>query len=146
MEWIIKNQNFYWYMAFFLSEAVEASLSYFFENWMMKVKYPKLRIIQIPSNTILQAYFYLSDPNYFWRFNMRYPVTPCAPLTHRFSDLPSALQWKITLLATVEDCKRVADHVHWETIVVAVRPMLTLPPASKAVSRLSASWYTCRRT
>ena len=61
-------------MAFFLSEAVEASLCYFFENWMMKVKYPKLRIIQIPSNTILQAYFYLSDPNYFWRFNMRYPV------------------------------------------------------------------------
>ena len=52
-------------MAFFLSEVVEASLGYFFENWMMKVKYPKLRIIQIPSNTILQAYFYLSDPNYF---------------------------------------------------------------------------------
>ena len=39
-------------------------------------------------------------------------ITPCAPLTHIFSDLPSALQWKITLLATVEDCKRVADHVH----------------------------------
>ena len=46
----------------------------------------------------------------------------------------------ITLLATVDDCNKVADQVHWETIVVAVRPMLTLPPASKAVSRLSASW------
>ena len=46
----------------------------------------------------------------------------------------------VTLLATVDDCNKVADQVHWETIVVAVRPMLTLPPASKAVSRLSASW------
>ena len=46
----------------------------------------------------------------------------------------------ITLLATVDDCNKVADQVHWETIVVAVKPMLTLPPASKAVSRLSASW------
>ena len=44
-----------------------------------------------------------------------------------------------TLLATVEDCNKVADQVHWDTIVVAVKPMLTLPPASKAVSRLSAS-------
>ena len=44
-----------------------------------------------------------------------------------------------TLLATVELCSRVADQVHWETMVVAVNPMETLPPASKAVSRLSAS-------
>jgi hypothetical protein len=61
-------------MASFLSEAVEASLCYFFENLLMKLKYPNLRIIQIPSNIISQAYFYLSGPNYFWRFNMRYPV------------------------------------------------------------------------
>ena len=46
----------------------------------------------------------------------------------------------LTLLATVEDWRRVADQVHWDTMVVAVRPMETLPPASKAVSRLSASW------
>ena len=69
-----------------------------------------------------------------------------------------------TLLATVELWRRVADHVHWETMVVAVKPIetlgirfhfgivekelliadglriKTLPPASKAVSRLSASW------
>ncbi len=44
------------------------------------------------------------------------------------------------MLATVDDCNSVADQVHCETIVVAVRPMLTLPPASKAVSKLSASW------
>jgi hypothetical protein len=31
----------------------------------MKLKYPNLRIIQIPSNKILQAYLYLSCPNYF---------------------------------------------------------------------------------
>ena len=47
---------------------------------------------------------------------------------------------KFTLLATVELWSRVADQVHWETMVVAVKPMDTLPPASKAVSRLSASW------
>ena len=51
-----------------------------------------------------------------------------------------------TLLATVELWRRVADQVHWETMVVAVRPMETLPPASKAVSRLSASRYTYFRT
>ena len=45
-------------------------------------------------------------------FPLKGLITPCTPLTHIFSDLPSALQWKITLLATVEDCKRVADHVH----------------------------------
>ena len=45
-----------------------------------------------------------------------------------------------TLLATVEDWRRVADQVHCETMVVAVSPMDTLPPASKAVSKLSASW------
>ena len=68
------------------------------------------------------------------------------------------------MLATVELWRRVADQVHWETIVVAVKPIetlgirfhlgfvekelliadglmiKTLPPASKAVSRLSASW------
>ena len=32
VEWIIKNLNFHWYMAPFRSEAVEASLCYFFEN------------------------------------------------------------------------------------------------------------------
>ena len=32
-----------------------------------------------------------------------------------------------TLLATVDDWRRVADQVHWETMVVAVRPMETLP-------------------
>ena len=31
----------------------------------------------------------------------------------------------LTLLATVDDCSSVADQVHWLTIVVAVRPMLT---------------------
>ena len=48
-----------------------------FLNWLMKLKYPNLRIIQIPSNKILQAYLYLSCPNYFWHFNVRYPVVDC---------------------------------------------------------------------
>ena len=36
-----------WYL--FLSEAVEASLCYFFENWLMKLKCPNLSNIQTPS-------------------------------------------------------------------------------------------------
>ena len=52
VEWIIKNPNFYWYMVLFLSEAVEASLCYFFKNWLVKLKFPNLRNIQIPSNKI----------------------------------------------------------------------------------------------
>ena len=41
------------YLVPFLSEAIEASQCYFFENWLMNLKYPNLRIILIPSNTIL---------------------------------------------------------------------------------------------
>ena len=33
----------------FLSKAVEASLLYFLENWLMKLKSPNLRNIHIPS-------------------------------------------------------------------------------------------------
>ena len=33
LDWIIKNPLFYWFLAPFLLEAVEASLSYFFKNW-----------------------------------------------------------------------------------------------------------------
>ena len=52
VEWFIKNLNFHWYMAPFLSEAVEASLCYFFENWWMKLKCHNLRNTQIPSNKV----------------------------------------------------------------------------------------------
>ena len=52
VEWFIKNLNFPWYMAPFLSEAVEASLCYFFENWWMKLKCHNLRNTQISSNKI----------------------------------------------------------------------------------------------
>lgn len=42
----------------------------------------------------------------------------------------------LTLLATVEDCSNVAAQVHCDTMVVAVNPALTLPPASNWVSKL----------
>ena len=45
----------------------------------------------------------------------------------------------LALLATVEDWRSVAVQVHWDTMVVAVSPIDTFPPASKAVSRLSES-------
>ena len=43
VDWILKNPIFHWYLVPFLSEAVEASLCYFFENWLMKIKCPNLR-------------------------------------------------------------------------------------------------------
>ena len=42
LEWIIENPIFHWYLILFLAEAVEASLCYFFENWLMKLKFPNL--------------------------------------------------------------------------------------------------------
>ena len=60
--------------------------------------------------------------------------------TYRITAQYSTVQYPLTLLATVDDCSRVAVHVHWDTMVVAVSPMETFPPASKAVSRLSESW------
>ena len=50
VEWILKNPNFHWYLVPFLLEAVEASLCYFFENWLTKLKCPILRNIQILSS------------------------------------------------------------------------------------------------
>ena len=49
MEYNIKFFIFHWYMVPFLSEAVEVSLCYFFENWLMKCKCPNLRNTQLPS-------------------------------------------------------------------------------------------------
>ena len=46
------HENQFWILAHFLSEAVEASLCYFFKNWLVKLKLPNLRNIQIPSNKI----------------------------------------------------------------------------------------------
>ena len=69
------------------------------------------------------------------------PIWPTDPVLQTFLiSLTSPPSLPLTLLATVEDWRRVADQVHWDTMVVAVRPMETFPPASKAVSRLSESW------
>ena len=46
------HENPFWILAPFLSEAVEASLCDFFKNWLVKLKFPNLRNIQIPSNKI----------------------------------------------------------------------------------------------
>ena len=47
-KWILKNPNFYWYLAIFLSEAVEASRRYFFENKLIKLKCPHLLKVLLP--------------------------------------------------------------------------------------------------
>ena len=61
-------------LATFLSEAVEDSWCYFFENWFMKLKiYDLLK----PLGTITQQNywsFYPSDLIYFIFFTMRHPV------------------------------------------------------------------------
>ena len=74
VEWIIKNTIFHWYMVLFLLEAVEANLCHFFENWLMKLKFPNLRNMQTPSNKIFLAYFYLLKPFQKKHFNVEHPV------------------------------------------------------------------------
>ena len=58
----------------FLSEVAEASIFYFFKNWLMKLKCPNLLK---PLDTIIQENyqpFYPSEPFRILRFQMRHPV------------------------------------------------------------------------
>ena len=74
VEWIIKNPIVYWYLIPSLLKAVEVSQCYFFENWLMKVKFPNLLK---PLGTLIQENywsFYPSEPFRIPRFNMRHPV------------------------------------------------------------------------
>ena len=52
VDWIIKNLNFYYYLAIFMSEAAEASQYYFFEKILIKLKCPHLP-------NVLQPFFEL---------------------------------------------------------------------------------------
>ena len=66
---------FYWYLIPLLSEAVEASRCYFFENWLIKFKCPNL--LNTLGTMIQDNYqsLYLSGPFTLARFNMRHPVS-----------------------------------------------------------------------
>ena len=64
----------YWILATFLSEAVEASRCYFFENQECISKVYNLRIPKLLSNMIFCKYFNLSEPIHNVQFNVRYPV------------------------------------------------------------------------
>lgn len=46
------------------------------------------------------------------------------------------VSYDLTFAATVDDWRRVAAQVHWDTMVVAVRPTDTRPPASKLKSNI----------
>ena len=50
VKWITKHPIFHWNLVPFLSESVEASLCYFFEKWLTKLKCPILWNIQILSS------------------------------------------------------------------------------------------------
>ena len=74
VEWIIKNPLFPWYLIPFLSEAVEASLCYFFEIWWMKLKCP---LVMKPLVTKVQENsqsFYPSEPLRIIHFTMGHLV------------------------------------------------------------------------
>ena len=69
---IIKYQVEFWQP--FMLEAVEASRWHFFENWLMKLKFPHLLK---PLATIIQQnhwFFYPSGPFSYDHFNMIHPV------------------------------------------------------------------------
>ena len=75
-----------WILAPFLSEAVEASLCHFFENWWMKLKFP---YILRPLGTIYQQNhwsFYSSEPFTSGHFNIRHPV---------YTRTPFLIKWKL---------------------------------------------------
>ena len=57
-DWIIKNPNFYWYLAIFLSEAAVASQCYFFRNKLIKLKCPNLLNVLPPHHLGLQSISY----------------------------------------------------------------------------------------
>ena len=62
------------YLRPFLSEAVEASLCYFFENWLIKLKCPNLLK---PLGTIIHQhsqFYYPLEPFSFHHFNVSHPV------------------------------------------------------------------------
>ena len=59
---------------FFLSEAVEASWCYFFENWLIKTKCHNL-LNRPPKRWNWKSQsVHLSEPIYFVHFNVRHPV------------------------------------------------------------------------
>ena len=57
-----------------MSEAVEVSRWYFFENQECILKIYHLSIQKLLSNKILLGYFNLSPPIHKVQFNVRYPV------------------------------------------------------------------------
>ena len=94
VEWILENPIFHWYLVPFLSEAVEASPCYFFQNWLMKLKCPNLLK---PLDTIIQENcqpFYPSEPFRILRFQMRHPVVENQGITT--TPLHSGWDWFIT--------------------------------------------------
>ena len=72
---IIKNSIFNWNLRSFLSEALEASLCYLFEIWLMKHKSPNLLK---PLGTTIHKnsqFYYPPEPFSFHHFNVRHPVS-----------------------------------------------------------------------
>ena len=49
----------------------------------------------------------------------------------------------VTLAVSVALCRISPGHINWEATVTAVKLSVTLPPASKVVSRLCSSWKMC---
>ena len=86
-------------MITFLLEAVEASLCYFFKNWLMKHKSPNLLK---PLGTIIHQnsqFYYPSEPFSFHHFNVRHPVsTDYTPLAMVFNILQKSKHF-LTLLS-----------------------------------------------
>ena len=71
---ILKNQIFHWYLVLFLLEAVEASLCYFFDNWLMKLKCPNLRNTQIPSFWPKSCFYMASEVFKVYQIRSKDPV------------------------------------------------------------------------
>ena len=137
VEWIIKNPNFHWYPIPFLSEAVEASGHYFFENQECISKIYHLRIPKLLSNMILLAYFYLSELIHKVQFNVRYPVKWMLIVWPKMPKMPKNLP---ALKPKGLDFSE--KRLHWASVVRAlIQTLLTDLTDSCSQSRLCQNWY-----
>ena len=106
MDLIIKNPNFYWYLAIFLSEAVEASQCYFLENKECISKIYHLRIPKLLSTKILLTYFTLSEPIHKTQFNVRYPVAQArnsVEKSYKMQQIQGISHWTVLFELAVTD-------------------------------------------
>ena len=125
----------------FLTEAVEASLCYFFENWLMKLKCPKLLK---PLGTLIHQnsqFYYPSEPFSFHHFTMRHPVVQDS--SNFFAKLAAKNNVAVNWLFG----KRLNSNFYWQLKTIKENQQLVLFSRSmntKHIQKAILNFKTCR--